>query len=93
MRIKAVLRDSEILNMELGSSGRVLATVRKNADRLINLSSLMKVAGLGFDERCKMLEILKGANMHIWFSNDGDQHLVFFSENENAEEAIGYQWQ
>jgi hypothetical protein len=93
MRIKAVLRDTDILNMEVGSKGRIFAAVRKNIDRLINFGSLLKVMGLSFEDRCTMLETLKDTNIHIWFSNDGDQHLVYFSENKNAEESVGYQWQ
>jgi hypothetical protein len=93
MRIKAVLRDTDILNMNMGSKERILAAARKNVDRLINLGSLLKVMGLGLEDRCFMLEILKDTGLHMWFSNEGDQHLVFLSENKDAEEAVGYQWQ
>jgi hypothetical protein len=93
MRIKAVLRDTDILNMNIGSKDRVLAVARKNMDRLINLGSLLKVMGLDLNDRCFMLETLRDTRLHIWFSNEGNQHLVYLSQNKDAEEAVGYQWQ
>lgn len=93
MRIKAVLRDTDILNMQSGSKDRIIAAARKNFDRLVNLGSLLKIMGLNLEERGLLLEALKGTSIHIWLSNDGDQHLIFFSEDKNAEEAMGYQWQ
>lgn len=93
MRIKAVLRDTDILKMAAGSKERILAATRKNIDRLINLPSLLKVMGLTDDDRCLMLNTLRETRIHVWFSNDANQHLIYFSENTNAEEAIGYQWQ
>lgn len=93
MRIKAVLRDTEILKMAAGSKERILAAARKNIDRLINLPSLLKVMGLTFDDRCMMLEALRGTRIHVWFLNDVEQHLIYLSESKDAEEASGYQWQ
>jgi hypothetical protein len=93
MRIKAVLRDADILNMNLGSKERILAAARKNTSRLINLGSLLKVMGLAFDDRCLMLETLRDTGLHVWLSNEGDQHLVYLSENKEAEEIVGYKWQ
>lgn len=93
MRIKAVLRDTDILNMNLGSKERILAAARKNTGRLINLGSLLKVMGLALNDRCLMLETLRDTGLHIWFSNEGDQHLVYLSEKEDADEAVGYKWQ
>jgi len=93
MRIKAVLRDTDILKMAAGSKERILAATRKNIDRLINLPSLLKVMGLTVDDRCLLLNTLRETKIHIWFSNDADQHLIYLSENKNPEEAIGYQWQ
>ncbi len=92
MRIKAVLRDTEILQMQAGSKERIIATAKKNVDRVVNLPSLLKVMGLTFDERCKMLEMLKGIDLHIWLLNDSNQHLVFFSD-KIVVEFEGYQWQ
>jgi len=93
MRIKAVLRDIDILNMNTGSKERILAAARKNTGRLINLESLLKVMGLSFSDRCFMLETLRETELHVWFSNERDQHLVYLSEKEDADEAVGYKWQ
>ncbi|MBN2231077.1 MAG: hypothetical protein JW779_15945 [Candidatus Thorarchaeota archaeon] len=94
MRIKAVLRDIEILKMEPGSKERILASAKKNLDRVINWPSLLKVMGLTFDERIKMLQELRHTKLHIWLVKDADQHLIFLTESENAQPEIsGYAWQ
>lgn len=91
MRIKAVLRDQEILQMELGSRERILAVANKNIDRVVNLPTLLKIMGLNFDDRCKMLGVLKDSKFEIWLLNDADQHLVFMGQKK--EDFDGYQWQ
>lgn len=95
MRIKTVLRDSEILNMEPGSKERVLATAKKNLDRFVNLGSLMRVMGLGTDGRIEMLQVLASTNLHIWLANEGDQDIVFLSLSMSLgnEDSLGYRWQ
>lgn len=90
MRIKAVLRDSEILKMEAASDGRILAAAKKNVDRPISWSSLLKVMGLTYDDRTRMLDSLKHSGIHIWLVKDGQQDLIFLSEGT---EGLGYQWQ
>ncbi|MHA2025766.1 MAG: hypothetical protein ACW98U_07675 [Candidatus Thorarchaeota archaeon] len=92
MRIKAVLRDSEILQMEAGSDERINAAAKKNIDRVVNLPSLLKVMGLTPDDRCKMLENLRNSGIQIWLLNDANQHLIFLGEMKD-EEFEGYQWQ
>jgi hypothetical protein len=92
MRIKAVLRDTEILQMEAGSKERVIAAAKKNLDRVVNLTSLMKVMGLDFDDRCIMLDALKDSKIHIWLLKDAQQDLIFFSEKDESEYS-GYNWQ
>jgi hypothetical protein len=93
MRIKAVLRDTDILQMEPGSEKRVLAAAKKNEDRVISWSSLLKVMGLTFDERLRMLEMLKDSKLHIWLINDADQHLVFLTNTNEAPADTAYRWQ
>ncbi len=92
MRIKAVLRDTEILQMEAGSKDRIIAAARKNIDRVVNLPSLLKVMGLTLDDRCRMLEALKDSKMPLWLLNDAGQHLIYLGDQKDAE-IIGYQWQ
>jgi hypothetical protein len=92
MRIKAVLRDTEILQMEAGSKERIIAAAKKNLDRVVNLPSLLKVMGLTLDNRCIMLETLKDSKFQIWLLNDANQHLIFLGEKK-ATEFEGYQWQ
>jgi len=95
MRIKAVLRDTEILQMEAGSKVRILAAINKNAGRLVSLSSLLRTMGLDFNERAKMLEVLSDTGLHVWFANDADQHLIFTSRAALPEDMdiCTYQWQ
>lgn len=94
MRIKAVLRDSEILKLEAGSKERILTAAKKNADRVINWPSLLKVMGLVFEERTKMLESLVGSKLSIWLLTDGSQDLIFLTEGkEGPPESSGYKWQ
>ena len=94
MRIKAVLRDSDILQMEVGSKERVLAGAKKNMDRAINWPSLLKVMGLSFEERLTMLEILADTNIHVWLMTDADQHIIFLTQGkETPPIEAGYQWQ
>ena len=92
MRIKAVLRDGEILKLDAGSKERILAAAKKNSDRIINFPSLLKVMGLSFEERTKMLDALTNTNLHIWLLNDAQQHLIYISE-DNKSEFGGYNWQ
>ncbi|TFG95948.1 hypothetical protein E4H12_12185 [Candidatus Thorarchaeota archaeon] len=92
MRIKAVLRDSEILKLEAGSKERILAAAKKNSDRIISLLSLLKVMGLTFDQRTTMLDVIKNTKLHIWLLNDAQQHLIYISES-NKQEVDGYNWQ
>jgi hypothetical protein len=92
MRIKAVLRDTEILQMEAGSLARVIAAAKKNIDRVVNLQSLLKVMGLDFDGRSIMLDALKDSKIHVWLLTDAQQHLIFLSQ-KNESEYEGYQWQ
>lgn len=92
MRIKAVLRDSEILKLEAGSDERILAAAKKNSDRIVNLPSLLKVMGLTFDDRGTMLDALKYTKIHIWLLNDAQQHLIYISEKKDSEVG-GYNWQ
>ncbi|MGY5855635.1 MAG: hypothetical protein RTS72_03490 [Candidatus Thorarchaeota archaeon] len=87
-----MLRDTEILQMEAGSKARVIAAVKKNIDRTVNLPSLLKVMGLDLDGRSIMLEALKDSKIHVWLINDAQQHLIFMSE-KNEFENEGYQWQ
>jgi hypothetical protein len=94
MRIKAVLRDTDILQLEAGSKERILAAATKNADRVINWQSLLKVMGLSFVERTKMLDNLQDSKLSIWLLTDGSQDLIFLSEgNESPPEETGYKWQ
>jgi hypothetical protein len=93
MRIKAVLRDTDILQMEPGSKKRILAAAQKNENRTISWSSLLKVMGLTFEERQKMLEMLKDSKIHIWLMNDANQHLVFITASDETPSDMAYQWQ
>jgi len=92
MRIKAVLRDSEILKLEAGSKERILAAAKKNSDRVISLPSLLKVMGLTFNDRTTLLDALGDTKLHVWLLNDAQQHLIFISENTKSE-LDGYNWQ
>ncbi len=92
MRIKAVLRDTEILQMEAGSQARILAAAQKNIDRVINLPSLLKVMGLDFGDRTIMLDALKDSKFHVWLLTESEQHLIYMSEKDETE-FEGYQWQ
>ncbi|MFX0045898.1 MAG: hypothetical protein ACFE8Z_08625 [Candidatus Hermodarchaeota archaeon] len=94
MRIKTVLRDGDILNMEPGSKDRVLATANKNLDRAVNLGSLLRVMGLGTDGRIEMLQILDSTDLHIWLSSEGDQDIVYLSKSKTPVDvdSLGYRW-
>ena len=92
MRIKAVLRDTDILQLEAGSKERILAAAKKNSDRIINLPSLLKVMGMTFEDRSAMLDALKDTKMHIWLLNDAQQHLIYISAKKESE-FDGYNWQ
>ncbi len=92
MRIKAVLRDTDILQLEPGSKDRIAATAKKNIDRVVNLPSLLKVMGLSIEERCVMLDALKDSKLHIWLLNDSQQHLAYLSEKKESD-FDGYMWQ
>lgn len=94
MRIKAVLRDQEILQMTPGSKERVIAAAKKNIERIISWSSLLKVMGFTTDNRTDMLELLSDSKMHIWLMREGDQHLIFLTEEETGiDDECAYQWQ
>ncbi|RLI57708.1 MAG: hypothetical protein DRO87_06700 [Candidatus Thorarchaeota archaeon] len=94
MRIKAVLRDSEILKMEAGSEARVKAVATKNVDRPVSWSSLLKVMGLTFDDRTDMLRIVKDLPLHIWLLKDGEQDIIYLSESTEGPEGVpSYMWQ
>lgn len=92
MRIKAVLRDTDILQMDPGSKARIIAAARKNLERVVSLPSFLKVMGLSFEERCIMLDALKDSKIHVWLLNDSQQHLIYLSE-KNESEFDGYNWQ
>lgn len=91
MRIKAVLRDAQILAMESGSKERILATARKNLDRLVNMGSLLKVMGLSSEDRIALLQALAKTELNIWLLKDNEQHLIFLSESAQYE-MPGYKW-
>ena len=95
MRIKAVLRDSEILKMKPGSEARINACIDKNEDRFVSWGSLLKVMGISFEERIKMLKLMQDRNIHIWLGIFGDQHVIYISKNEQVDDSefVGYQWQ
>ncbi|MBD3406908.1 MAG: hypothetical protein GF411_12395 [Candidatus Lokiarchaeota archaeon] len=94
MRIKTVLRDSDILQMEEGSKKRIFAAIEKNIDRLVNTFSLLKVMGMEKSDRGNMLTTLESSDYHIWLWKEGDQHVIYFSRKEELpEEDKGYQWQ
>jgi len=95
MRIKAVLRDGEILNLNPGSSERIVASAMKNVDRVISFTSLLKVMGLKFEDRIKMLEVLANQKVHIWIAKDSQQDIIYFFNGKLPEEfeSNGYQWQ
>ena len=94
MRIKAVLRDTDLFQMEAGSKERILAAAKKNVDRVINWPTLLQVMGLDFKERAKMLEALENSKMSVWLLTQGNQDLIFLSEGDEVPpEDIGYKWQ
>ena len=94
MRIKAVLRNSDILSMEPGSRERIVATANKNKGRIVNFGSLLKVMGLKLKDRVRVLEILEQLGLSIWLANEGDQHVIFLSDGEEPDEPDfqGYRW-
>ncbi|MFW9802160.1 MAG: hypothetical protein ACFFFC_05885 [Candidatus Thorarchaeota archaeon] len=94
MRIKAVLRDSEILKMEPASKARIIATARKNVDRIVTLNSLLKVMGLRAENRIELLQALEDSKLHIWLFQDSQQDLIFLSESETIQDYgfRGYKW-
>ncbi|MHA1948680.1 MAG: hypothetical protein ACXAAO_11175 [Candidatus Thorarchaeota archaeon] len=92
MRIKAVLRDTDILQMEPGSKTRIIAAATKNIDRVVNLPSLMKVMGLSSENRCVLLAALEDSKYHVWLLIEAQQHLIFISE-KNESDVGGYKWQ
>ena len=95
MRIKAVLRDSDILGLEPGTNERIVTTAIKNVDRVISLSSLMKVMGLRLEDKTKMLQALSNQKLHIWLAKDSQQDIIFMTRGNLPEEfgSMGYQWQ
>ncbi|MHA2424630.1 MAG: hypothetical protein ACXAEF_07565 [Candidatus Thorarchaeota archaeon] len=95
MRIKAVLRDSDILGLEPGTDERIVTTAIKNVDRVISMSSLMKVMGLKFEERTKMLDVLSNQDVRVWLAKDSQQDIIYLTKGKMPEEfeSVGYQWQ
>ena len=95
MRIKAVLRDNDILSSEAGSKERIVAVATKNLDRIISQSSLLKVMGLESNQRVKMLEELANTKLHIWLGREAQQDIIFITKEKLSEdfENTGYQWQ
>jgi hypothetical protein len=94
MRIKAVLRDTDILQLEAGSKERILAAARKNSDRVVNWPSLLKVMGLVYEDRTRMLDNLADSKLKIWLLTDGSQDLIFLTAGkELPPDNAGYQWQ
>ncbi len=95
MRIKAVLRDNQILGMEPGSKDRIVATAMKNLDRIVSQSSILKVMGLKQDARATMLEALKDKDIHIWLANEAQQDIIYLSKEDLPDdfEIAGYKWQ
>ncbi|MFW9887022.1 MAG: hypothetical protein ACFFER_02495 [Candidatus Thorarchaeota archaeon] len=95
LRIKAVLRDGEILKMEPASKARIVTTARKNIDRIVSLNSLLKVMGLNAENRIELLQALKDSKLHIWLFQDSQQDLIFLSRNVNIPDYgfRGYKWQ
>jgi hypothetical protein len=94
MRIKAVLRDNEILQLKPGSPERIVAVAKKNIDRVINQASLLKVMGLGPEKRLEMLEVLTNQDLHIWLAKDAEQDIIYFFNGNLPQEYenTGYQW-
>ncbi len=94
MRIKAVLRNGEILQQQPGSRERIIAVAKKNIDRVINLTSLLKVMGLGPDQRVEMLQALTDQEFHIWLAKDAQQDIIYFFNGKLPQEyeSMGYQW-
>lgn len=95
MRIKAVLRDGEILGLEPGTKERIVATAMKNLERVVSLSSFLKVMGLKPEDRIRMLDELTDQKVHIWLGKDAQQDIVFLFKSKMPEELqdTGYQWQ
>ena len=95
MRIKAVLRDSDILKMSPGSDSRIDACIEKNENRFVSWSSLLKVMGLSFEDRIKMLERMQNKKIHIWLGAFGGQDVIYLSKNNQLDEPefTGYKWQ
>jgi hypothetical protein len=95
MRIKAVLRDSEILGLEPGSNKRILTTALKNLDRLVGWTTLLKVMGLQLADRVQMLTALEPSGIHVWLGKDADQHVIYLSKAKIPEDVLGqgYLWQ
>ncbi|MCK5617233.1 hypothetical protein KAR91_86010 [Candidatus Pacearchaeota archaeon] len=95
MRIKAVLRDGAILQITPGSEDRIVAAAKKNLNRLISMTSLLKVMGLNLRDRSKMLDTLSYTKLHVWLGIDSEQHVIYISESEMPQDfdLCGYKWQ
>ena len=95
MRIKAVLRDSDILEMPPGSKERVLAVVEKNLDRPVNWKSMLKVMGLEEEDRTKMLDILEKSFIHIFLAEAMEQDVIFLSKKDSPKglDVPFFKWQ
>lgn len=81
--------------MEPGSKTRIIAAAKKNVDRLISMQSLLKVMGLNFEERTKMLDAISKERLHIWLAMDSEQHVIYISSKKLPEDMDlpAYQWQ
>ncbi len=95
MRIKAVLRDSDILEMAPGSKERVLAVAEKNLDRPVNWRSMLKVMGLEEDDRTKMLDILERSTLHIFLGEVMEQCVIFLTKKDSPKklDVPCFRWQ
>ncbi len=81
--------------MEPGSKERIIATARKNLDRFVDWRSLLKIMGLRFEDRIRMLETLDKEPIHIWLTKHAEQHVIYLSEKDSLEEdedIVPYQW-
>lgn len=80
--------------MEPASKARIIATARKNVDRIVTLNSLLKVMGLRAENRIELLQALEDSKLHIWLFQDSQQDLIFLSESETIQDYgfRGYKW-
>ena len=81
--------------MDQASKARIVATARKNIDRIVALNSLLKVMGLEPENRIELLQALEDSKLHIWLFQDPQQDLIYLSESETIPDYgfRGYKWQ